>query len=76
MREYRVTLGRMQRGQRAVPPIPERGNDHLGLRTKLGGKPDWIQNDDRPDCPECGDAMWFVAQIDPIEHNSKHNRGA
>lgn len=70
LNEYRVKLERVKRGERAVPlDYPE----NLGLRTKLGGKPDWIQSDETPDCPECGDTMYFVAQIDSIEHQSKHN---
>ena len=25
----------------------------LGLRSKLGGHPDWVQNDETPQCKEC-----------------------
>jgi hypothetical protein len=41
------------------------GKDVLG---QLGGEPAWIQNPDTPDCPECGDAMAFVAQLE--QHSS------
>ena len=52
LNEYRVELTRVKRGERAVPlDYPE----NLGLRTKLGGKPDWIQSDETPDCEECGE---------------------
>ena len=39
---------------------------NLGKRSKLGGEPDWIQNDDTPKCPHCNQYMEFVAQIDSI----------
>mgnify|MGYP002625406988 FL=1 len=70
LNEYRVKLERVKPGERAVPlDYP----DNLGLRTKLGGTPDWIQNDDTPECPECGDLMYFVAQIDSVEHWNPDN---
>ncbi len=46
---------------------------NLGQRTKLGGKPDWIQCEDVPECDECERRMTFVGQIDSIEHDSEHN---
>ncbi len=68
--ELRVILERVPSGQRAVLlDYP----DNLGLRTKLGGEPDWIQGPEVPDCPSCGQAMTFVAQIDSVEHDSPHN---
>ena len=70
LNEYRVHIERVRPGERAVPlGYPE----NLGLRTKLGGKPDWIQGDETPDCDSCGEPMYFVAQIDSIEHDSEHN---
>src|SRR5687768_11975734 len=70
LNEYRVSLERVRRGERAVPQeYPE----YIGRRTKLGGKPSWIQGDQTPECPSCGDTMYFVAQIDSIEHRSDHN---
>lgn len=68
--EYRVHLERVPEGEKAIPlDYPQ----NLGLRTKLGGKPDWIQGDRTPDCSKCQKLMNFVAQIDSIEHRSKHN---
>lgn len=68
--EIRVELSRPQRGEKAVPlDYP----DHLGMRTKLGGEPDWVQDFETPACVECGNDMTFVAQIDSIEHDSKLN---
>lgn len=68
--EIRVTLERVSPGDRAViDDYP----DNLGLRTKLGGEPDWIQGDEVPECEDCGEPMTFVAQIDSIEHDSPNN---
>lgn len=34
---------------------------------KIGGKPDWINEDNQiPCCPSCDDPMAFLAQIDSI----------
>lgn len=33
----------------------------LGL---VGGEPEWLQNDDTPDCSECGEKMEFIAQLE------------
>ena len=54
-------------GERAVDP------DAPGLRSKLGGEPDWTQDDDWPACPACRERMTFVAQIDSFEHDSAKN---
>jgi len=70
LREYRVTLQRMRKGERAVPlDYP----DINGIATKLGGKPIWIQGDETPRCPYCKKQMPFVAQIDSVEHMQKLN---
>ncbi|MFB3894696.1 MAG: hypothetical protein ACE14V_00175 [bacterium] len=45
----------------------------LGLRSKLGGKPDWEQYDETPICPSCNEKMTFIGQIDSIEHDEPHN---
>ena len=44
-----------------------------GMQTKFGGEPDWIQDCEVPVCTNCGQLMSFVAQIDSIEHDNKHN---
>lgn len=68
--ELRVRLERVAAGDRAV-----RGEypDNLGLRTKLGGDPEWIQDEETPTCPDCGAAMVFVGQIDSVEHDAPEN---
>jgi uncharacterized protein YwqG len=68
--EIKVTLRRCGRQERAVAlDYP----DNLGLRTKLGGKPDWIHEPEIPFCTECDTPLTFVAQIDSIEHESDKN---
>jgi hypothetical protein len=69
--EIRVTLTRVPPGERAVPlEYPA----NLGLRTKFGGEPDWIQwTSDTPECGSCGQAMTFVAQLDSFEHRNERN---
>jgi len=34
---------------------------------KIGGLPDWIQNEEYPKCNECGNTMIFVCQINSAE---------
>jgi len=68
--EIRVLLSRVSPGESAIPlEYP----DNLGLRTKLGGEPDWIQGDETPICPSCQQKMTFVAQIDSIEDSNPYN---
>ena len=60
--------GRLREGQKAVPDP-----DRLGLRSKLGGMPDWVQGNESPRCQGCRNAMTFFAQIDSMEHESREN---
>jgi hypothetical protein len=64
-----VVLHRVADGEAAIPPGPK----NRGRRTKLGGLPDWIQHDETPRCKECKGRMFFVAQIDSIEHLALNN---
>ena len=32
-------------------------------KTKLGGRPGWIQNEETPDCPKCQSRMSFALQL-------------
>jgi hypothetical protein len=67
LREIRVKLEPLPPGHLAVPlPYP-------GLRTKLGGEPDWIQGDYTPECPDCGKEMVLIAQIDSVDNDSPEN---
>lgn len=44
-------------------------------KTKLGGKPFWLQNPETPKCPECNIQMSLVAQIDSFDDNWERLRG-
>lgn len=68
LREYRMTFEKMRKVRKAVPHW-----ERLGLRSKLGGKPDWAQGDESPRCRKCRKAMTFVAQIDSMEMESRDN---
>ena len=47
----------------ATAPLPApRGGD------KLGGWPAWVQGIEYPDCPECGEPMAAILQIDSEDH--------
>ena len=69
LREYRIRFERVAPGESPYPAYPK----NLGLRSKLGGEPDWAQNDESPACPDCGGEMSFVGQIDSMEHNEDRN---
>ena len=76
--EFRVTLTRLKDGETAYPEGPEIPHyEFQGQRSKFGGWPDRIQdNDNWPECTECGDSMYFVAQIDSVEHDWPSNPNA
>lgn len=69
LREYIVTLKECPSGESAIPL----NYPNAGLKTKLGGDPNWVQGDERPECRCCGQPMTFVAQIDSIEHRENNN---
>jgi hypothetical protein len=62
LREIRVELVELPAGEKAVDEDTEHG-----ARTKLGGEPTWIHNDEMPICPFCDNKMIFVAQIDSLD---------
>ena len=66
LREYRARFERMAPGEGVDP-------EALGQRSKLGGQPDWEQYDETPSCTQCREPMTFVAQVDSIEHEDRHN---
>ena len=71
LKEYRVKFEKVSAGKQAVPD-----NSQLGIRSKLGGEPDWCQSPENPQCSGCGSPMSFVAQIDSMEHFEDHNPNA
>jgi hypothetical protein len=42
------------------------GYQEAGDRHKLGGNPDWVQDDETPECPECLEPMEFYGQLDHL----------
>ena len=70
LRIYKVSVAPVASEDEAVPLAYP---NSLGTQTKLGGVPYWIQSDETPACPHCREPMAFLAQLDSIEHQSKHN---
>ena len=70
LRELRIDLRNLESGDTGSLNYPL---EETGWRSKLGGKPDWIQSDYTPDCPSCSDPMHFVYQIDSIDHVLRDN---
>ena len=53
--------------------VPDRRREVLG---QVGGEPGWLQQDETPDCPGCGTAMSFVAQLEEgHDHRTDINFG-
>lgn len=50
----------------AAPDLWSDGVDEATLRVQgqLGGAPAWLQGDETPTCPGCGEPMAFVAQLE------------
>jgi len=69
-RQYKVAITPYKRGEKAIDPTDPASD---GLKTKFGGKPDWIQKQPWPACKKCRQPLSFVGQIDSFEHKSKEN---
>jgi hypothetical protein len=41
-------------------------NASAGKRHKIGGKPDWLQGDETPECSQCFKKMTFYGQLDSL----------
>lgn len=41
----------------------------------LGGVPDWIQSEDTPDCPGCGEAMPYLGMISAVDADPRCEGG-
>lgn len=65
LREYKILFERVPEGHHAL--APDDWIHALGLRSKLGGYPDWAQSDETPECSGCQNPMTFISQIDSIE---------
>ncbi len=60
-----------QIGFRQIGPAEQ--DTRLGLRSRLGGNPQWEQTDETPVCTSCDERMTFVAQLDSINHDAPEN---
>ena len=69
LKEYRILFEKLD-SEHKPNNVEE---DNLGLRSKLGGKPGWIQDSKSPLCPHCNKQMTFVMQLDSIEHQATNN---
>lgn len=49
----------------------DENSKELGKRSKFGGTPDWIQNDETPKCQHCKKQMTFVGQIDSFDYTGR-----
>jgi hypothetical protein len=67
LRAYRMLFERVDTTQ-SVDAVAD-----LGLRSKLGGEPDWQQWAEWPNCRHCRKEMTFVGQLDSLEHDSESN---
>ncbi|MCZ0981704.1 hypothetical protein O1L60_29965 [Streptomyces diastatochromogenes] len=54
---------RPRRGDRS-PPHPEHTPTRRPVLGRLGGAPDWLQDDETPLCPVCARHMAFTAQLE------------
>jgi hypothetical protein len=65
---YRVSLVRVA----AEGEVSDAADD-VGLRTKFGGDPWWIQDEETVCCRQCNKPATFIGQIDSFEHKSDVN---
>jgi hypothetical protein len=73
LRIYKVSIEPAASEEDAVPGASP---DEVGLRTKFGGEPYWIQDDERPTCEHCHKSMAFIGQVDSFEHQRSNNPNA
>jgi hypothetical protein len=63
---FRLVAEPLSEEAAALPGFKWAGPE-IGIRHKLGGRPDAIQEPLKyPNCPECGEEMNFYAQLDSI----------
>jgi hypothetical protein len=67
LREIKINLQLPEPGTRKAP---SEHDDLSAHRTKLGGKPDWIQADETPLCPDCNERETFICQIDSMDQSN------
>jgi hypothetical protein len=60
---------------RAATLVPVPAGKKSGRKSKLGGKPNWVQSDETPDCPKCDAPMAFTAQLASDKHIAYSDMG-
>ena len=56
----------------AMKPLPY-VEPEIGTRHRLGGEPDFIQQEKVPVCPQCQQPMTFYAQLDAVGQDSEYD---
>lgn len=60
----------------ALRPHPADAPTQEPILGRLGGAPDWLQNDETPVCPRCSTRMTFTAQLEEgHDHTTSANFG-
>jgi len=50
--------------------------ENLGKRSKLGGIPEWVHEEEKVTCLSCKNEMKFVSQLDSIDYTGEINKNA
>lgn len=64
--EYKIELIAVDENAKKARNFENYCWEKLGNRFKIGGKPDFIQEEDWPKCTCCNQKMSFYAQLDTI----------
>lgn len=62
---FKLELRPLSREAEDLPKFRWAAGD-VGTRHRIGGDPEFIQNDEWPVCSECGEKMSFFAQLDSL----------
>ena len=63
---YRLVPEPLDELARSKPPGFKWAKPPAGERHRIGGEPDFIQTEESPRCPRCGELMTFYAQLDSL----------
>lgn len=62
---FRLIPKPLDKEAEALPPF-KWADKEVGKRHQLGGIPKFLQGDEFPTCPDCGEKMTFYGQLDSI----------
>lgn len=62
---FRLRMEPLDKAAETMPKFEYAPNE-VGERHKIGGKPDFIQQEIVPTCPDCRSPMTFFAQLDSL----------